>query len=100
MEFVAFYHTGVENDIFRARDWYKNQRDGLETRFSKEVKSTIQQIISDPFIFQKKYKEVRIAYTKIFPFGIHFRVNDVHKEIIILGVFHTSVNPKKWEKRL
>jgi hypothetical protein len=41
-----------------------------------------------PLIYAVKYKNVRIAHTKIFPYNIHFVVNEKEKQIIIIGIVH------------
>jgi plasmid stabilization system protein ParE len=99
MSFTVYYHQDVENDVLKAKDWYKNQQKGLEKRFAKQVKQTIITIIKNPLIFQEKHKNVRVAYTKTFPFGVHFIVDQKAKNITIMAVFHTSINPNKWEDR-
>ena len=100
MSFRVDYHPDVENDVLKAKDWYKNQQKGLEKRFAKQVKQTITTVTKNPLIFQEKHKSVRVAYTKTFPFGVHFIVDQKAKKITITAVFHTSINPDKWEGRV
>lgn len=100
MSFTVLYHRAVEHDISEAKDWYKNRQKGLEKRFTSEVKHTLLHLSNNPLLFEAKYKSVRIAHTKNFPFGVHFNCNEVTKTITILGVFHTSLNPERWKKRL
>jgi plasmid stabilization system protein ParE len=93
------YHIEVKNDIFEAKKWYKNQFDGLEKRFAAEIKSGINQLSINPKYFQKKYKNIRVFYTSVFPFSIYYDFDDF-STIIILGIFHTSRNPEIFKKRL
>jgi len=99
MTYKVVYHQQVEDDLFTAKDWYKKQQNGLEKRFAQEVKKSVIFISKNPLMFELRYKETRTAYTKIFPFGIHFHVNQYDRVITILGIFHTSMNPDKWGKR-
>jgi hypothetical protein len=99
MSFTVLYHRAVEHDISEAKNWYKNRQKGLEKRFTSEVKLTLLQLSKNPLLFETKYRGVRVAHTKIFPFGVHFHCNEVTKIITILGVFHTSLNPERWENR-
>ena len=86
-------------DVLEAKNWYKTQQKGLEKRFANEVKTTINYFIKNPLLFQEKYKKVCIAFTEVFPFGIHYHLNEETKTITVLGVFHTSLSPSKWLKR-
>lgn len=46
-----------------------------------------------------KFGEVRIAFLKKFPFGIHYVYKEKENQIIIYSVFHTSRNPEIWQER-
>ena len=83
-----------------AKDWYKSQQKGIEKRFASEVKTTISYLIKNPLLFQEKYKKVRFSFTELFPFGVHYHLNQETKTITVLGVIHTSMLPSKWHKRL
>ncbi len=100
MSYKTTNHIEVKNDVFVIKKWYKKQQKGLEKRFVNEVKNVLNYIIANPLLFEAKYKNVRTAYTKVFPYGVHFYVDENTKTITILGIFHTSISPKKWLKRL
>jgi ParE toxin of type II toxin-antitoxin system, parDE len=99
MSFIVVNHKEVKNDVFEAKNWYKKQQNGLEKQFANEVKKTINYFIKNPLLFEVKYKNTRIAYTEIFPYGVHYHFDENSKTITVLGVFHTSINPNKWLKR-
>jgi len=44
--------------------------------------------------------DIRIAHTKIFPYNIHFYINQSQKQVIIIGIVHNRKNPKKTSKRI
>ena len=100
MIYTVINHKEVKNDILQAKDWYKNQQKGLEKRFAIEVKNTLIYLVNNPLLFQIKYKTVRIAYTEVFPYSVHYHLDEIEKSIKILGVFHTSLATDKWLKRL
>lgn len=91
MKYTVVYLSEAENDIRNAKRWYKKQKVGLERRFALELKQTIRYVIDNPLLFEVKYKNTRIAFTKVFPFGIHYTF-DHHTMITILAVLHTSKN--------
>jgi plasmid stabilization system protein ParE len=91
MKYQIIYHTDAENDIRNTKKWYKNQQIGLEKRFAIAVKETINYIVKNPLLFEIKYKNSRIAFTKVFPFGVHYHFDN--NKITILTILHTSKNP-------
>lgn len=93
MNYTVVYHTDVEKDITLAKKWYKEQTNGLEKRFAQAVKQTIKHVIENPLLFKVRYKKNRIAFTKIFPFGVHYVFDQNTNTIYILAVLHTSLNP-------
>lgn len=98
MKYTVVYHTDAEQDIKKAKKWYNKQLQGLEKRFALSVKETINYIIDNPLLFEVKYRETRISFTKIFPFGVHYRFNKNTNTITILAILHTSMNPDKWDR--
>ncbi|AMO20683.1 type II toxin-antitoxin system RelE/ParE family toxin [Flavobacterium columnare] len=100
MKYTVINHKEVKNDVLEAKEFYKSKVNGLEKRFAAEVKTTINYLIKNPLLFQVKHKEVRVAFTQVFPFGVHYHLNQNTNTITVLGVFHTSLSPDKWTKRL
>ena len=91
MSYQIIYHTDAENDIRNAKKHYKDQQAGLEKRFALALKETINYIIENPLLFEVKYRNIRVAFTKVFPFGVHYHFDDNNK-ITILTILHTSKN--------
>jgi plasmid stabilization system protein ParE len=101
MSYTVINHKEeVKNDVIDAKDWHKSKQKGLEKRFASEVKTTLNYLIKNPLLFQVKYKTVRVAFTEVFPIGVHYHLNEETKTITILGIFHTSISPTKWLKCL
>ena len=64
-----------------------------------EMKEAFETICKYPTGFQIRYDDYRIYFTKIFPYGIHYRYIADKNEVHINAVFHTARNPKIWEQR-
>lgn len=94
------YAIFVKEDILESVNWYNQAQKGLGLRFLKEVKEKINYIAENPENIQVRYQDVQIAVVKTFPFTVHFRFLKEENTLWILGVFHTSINPDKWIKRL
>jgi len=80
-------------DVKESRDWYNLQQKNLGDRFVEEVKSTINQIAVNPLVFSVKYDKIRTANCKIFPYSIHFELDELQPLIRIIAVFHFSRRP-------
>ena len=94
------YAIFVKDDISESVNWYNQSQKRLGIRFLKNVKEKINYIAENPENIQVRYQDVKIAVVKTFPFTVHFRFLKQENTIWILGVFHTSIDPDKWSKRL
>lgn len=89
----------AENDIREAFIYYADQKDNLGSTFENQVKKAVDSIQSNPLKTQVRYQDTRVFLLNKFPFGIHFQVNEAEQAILIVAVFHTSLDPKKWTER-
>jgi len=87
----------AEVDIEQAVEWYVDINIKLAQQFVAELKAAKNYITKNPKKIQILYNKTRIAFLKKFPYGIHYVLNE--KTIIIVAVFNTSENPRKWKKR-
>ena len=86
------YFDDVENDIAEAKKWYAEQQDGLAQRFALAVKAAIMNIVEIPSAYAIRYRNVRIAHTKTFPYNIHFYIDENKAQVVIIGVVHNKRN--------
>jgi len=93
MAYKALYFDEVRQDIKEAKEWYRLQRNGLEKRFSLDLKTTIRQILDRPSVYAIRYKNIRIAHPDIFPYSIHFYIDDLANAVVITAIVHNSRNP-------
>lgn len=89
----------ARQDISDVAKWYNSKKKGLGKRFTKEVRSIVKFICKNPETFEIRYDDTRCAVLKVFPYMIHYTIDEENKAIIIVAVFHTSLNPYKWKKR-
>lgn len=94
------YAVFVKEDILESVNWYNQTQKALGVRFLKVLKEKLDYIAQNPQNIQVRYQDVQIAVVKTFPYTIHYRFLKQENTIWILGVFHTSINPDKWIKRL
>jgi hypothetical protein len=86
------------NDIQDAIHYYDEKKAGLGKRFESALNKHLEILESNPF-FRVRYGEVRCLPLINFPFMIHFTVNEKQKVVTIRAVFHTSLEPKKWQRK-
>jgi len=89
--------ASAENDIRDAFLWYEEQKRNLGSLFKKHVNKAVNSILTNLLKTQVSYGEIRVFFLRKFPFGIHFRV--AGNNILIVAVFHTSINPESWKER-
>lgn len=89
----------VKQDLKEAAIWYNKGKRGLGNLFLKQIDKEVKQIIKNPLAYEIRYSDIRIAFIKRFPYGIHFEYLQIENQINILAVLHTSRNPEIWEER-
>ena len=89
----------AKEDLSDASKWYEQRQKHLGKRFLKEIKEAIDAISRNPTIYQVRYDNTRVYFTKTFPYGIHYQYFDTKNEILIKAVFHTSRNSMDWKQR-
>ena len=90
--YKVFYLDEVDNDIAVAKQWYAEQQNNLDVRFVAAVKETVSNILKMPSAYAVRYRNIRIARTKIFPYNIHFYVDETKAQVVIIGIVHNKRN--------
>ncbi|WP_420399846.1 type II toxin-antitoxin system RelE/ParE family toxin [Flagellimonas sp.] len=81
-------------DFKSAQRWYTSHNKELGNRFKQSIQEKVDLIAKNPYQFQKRHKELRMALAKVFPYAIYFIIDANHKRIVILAILHTKRNPK------
>ena len=89
----------AKEDIQEAAKWYNKQQNGLGKRFTTEVREKVHFIRQNPKALNVRYDDVRTAVLNVFPFMIHFTIDEQNKTVIVSAVLHISRNPELWKKR-
>lgn len=97
MMYFLMISSPAKNDFLEAVVWYEAKRVGLSIDFELCIEAGLFQIVSNPFLFQERYKNIRINFIDRFPYGIHYRI--IENKIEVLGFFHTSRSPTNWLER-
>jgi plasmid stabilization system protein ParE len=89
----------AKKDVKEAAHWYNDKQQGLGKRFTQEVRSKIKYVCENPKAIAIRYDKTHCAVLDVFPFMVHFSIDEKQNTVIVSAVFHTSLNPERWEKR-
>ena len=89
----------AKSDILEAAQWYSQRQTGLGKRFTEQVRKTVSFIRKNPTAVAIRYDNTRTAVLEVFPYMIHFTIDEAQKLIIISAVLSTSRDPKLWKER-
>jgi len=88
--YKLLYLDEVENDIAIAKQWYAEQQVDLDLRFAAAVKATLSNILKMPTAYAVRYRNIRIAHTKVFPYNVHFYIDETKAQVVIIGIVHNK----------
>lgn len=91
------FHAMVAEDLREAIRWYDEISVDLGNRFRAEVNARFDDISRRPASFGYAFDRVRFARLRRFPHLLLFRETD--DAIYVLGVFHGSRDPARWQRR-
>ncbi len=89
MTYTVVVFSDAYLDILNAKEYYEGQAKGLGGRFGGEVESTISRIAINPQAFSTRYRKLRAAKLRHFPYLIYYRLDLANTTITILRVFNT-----------
>ena len=89
----------AKQDIKEGAIWYNNKQKGLGKRFIQKIRVKVHSICRHPGSSAIRYDNTRTAILDVFPYMIHYTINESQKIVIISAVFHTSLDPDKWHDR-
>lgn len=88
----------AEIDLDEALEWYHDQNENLSLKFISAIEKALEKIQSNPENYQKRYNEIRIIFTKAFPYGIYYTIEE--NTIFVHAILHHKQNPNSAEQRL
>lgn len=86
-------------DVWDAIEYYNSVLPGLGKRFLVDFKNTVKKIKTNPFSFGSRHESFRTANFKIFPYQIHYLIQESELKIILFAVLHGFRNPNYIKSR-
>ena len=93
-EYKIYINNSVEEQIYEIAAWYELKSVNLGTEFLNYFDENINEISYNPYSCVIAFDNFRRKFMNKFPYLIFYFVNEEKFEIDILGVYHTSRNPK------
>ena len=83
-----------ERDTEKIIQYYIEIKPRLAKEFLGELKAIRKFIQKNPKKIQVRYADIRIAFLKKFPVGVHFKI--IEDTVMILSILGTSEDSEKW----
>lgn len=87
----------VIEEIDSISKWYEERKVGLGKQFIKKVRNRIRFLEKSPKLYKVRYKDIRTTTIDIFPYAIHYSIDEENKVIHIFAILHNSRDPKIWD---
>jgi plasmid stabilization system protein ParE len=99
MTFKVEFRKEALEDLLNTIAWYEKQVPGLGDEFYLAFSNEIRIFRHNPLIYAPKYREIRKAITKRFPYIIYFIVKPP-EIVIIIAVLHMKRGSITFKKRM
>ena len=77
--------------------WYEGNRAGLGNEFLDAVEHVFEAVLENPRRHRVVHRDTRRAHVRRFPYGVFYRI--VGDDVVVVGCFHGSRDPRRWEDR-
>ena len=84
---------GAELDIKDALEWYEEEKEALALDFIQRLDDELDRISKNPEHFQRRYRNIKIVFTRRFPYGIHYTLEN--NIVFVHAVMHMKREPRK-----
>ena len=92
-KYKILFSSAALNDLKEAKHWYNIQQKGLGSRLIKDVKEATAAIKRNPYFSSVNFENIRTSSCKIFPYSLHYEVDEENKLVRIVSIFHFSRKP-------
>ncbi len=93
MSYEVEFRKEAHQDILEAIVWYEGRREGLGDELFIAIENEKHFIERNPYHYEDKYKGIRKAITKRFPYILYYRIESESK-VLVYALLH---NEKKFQ---
>lgn len=99
MKYIVDFRKEAHLDILEAVAWYEEKREGLGDELFIAIENEKHFIEKNPYYYEDKYKGIRKAITKRFPYIIYYRIES-ERHLLVYAVLHMKRSPMLWKSRV
>ena len=99
MSYEVEFRKEAQQDILEAIAWYEEIRKGLGGELLIAIENEKNFIEENPYYHEDKYKGIRKAVTKRFPYILYYRIESENK-VLVYAALHMRRNPRIWKRRI
>lgn len=99
MIYSVFFSPKAQEDIIESISWYNQEKENLGFEFYDQLNEKVSLLVKNPQHYSIRFKNIQTAQVWRFPYLIYFKIDEKKSSIVILGVLHTSRDPKTIKKR-
>jgi toxin ParE1/3/4 len=92
------FHPEAQVEMVESAKYYEAEQEELGKRFLEAVRTAARRVCLSPAIYQRVQDDIRQCSVDRFPFGIVFREERDHIQII--AVVHFRRDPDYWKRRI
>ncbi len=89
----------AKEDVREAAKWHNKKSQGLGKKFTAEVREKVRFIRQNSTASNVRYDDVHTAVLNIFPYMVHYTIDEPNKTAVVFAILHTSRDPELWENR-
>lgn len=99
MKYEVEFRKEAHQDILEAIVWYEGRREGLGDELFIAIENEKHFIERNPYHYEDKYKGIRKAITKRFPYILYYRIESESK-VLVYAVLHMKRSSRLWKGRV
>jgi toxin ParE1/3/4 len=93
MVYKVLFDERVEIDLEEALNYYQSINIQTLNKFYADFKQTASNLEINPF-FQQRYGHYRCLPFKVFPYMLHFTIDETQRTVFVHALINTSRDPK------
>jgi len=99
MKYQVDFRKEAHQDILEAIVWYEERREGLGDELFIAIENERHFIAQNPYSYEDKYKGIRKAITKRFPYILYYRIES-ESQVLVFAVLHMKRSSRLWKGRV
>jgi len=101
MTFTVVMEADAERDWHEAVTWYDEREPGVGARLNLAIRTVLQTLAQQPERFPRASRLThKVKVPPPWPYSVYFAVNQKHREVKVLAIWHGARNPAELRRRL